>query len=163
MLILSRFAFKKTPRPWYRQSPICGDTCLFVMCLFSGLMSARFLWRWGRFCGMWTRKISLPRRPDAGWDWWGHLLHSAVTVDTYKQNDVMLVWRPWFEIVWLVKNRKWVWSVQENRNVALENLKKREKKNPTKKQTVSAQKVQNTSLVPFIVSTCNGLQLHYFF
>lgn len=56
-----------------------------------------------------------------------------------------------------------MWSVQENRNAALENLKKRRKKNPTKKQTVSAQKVQNTSLVPFIASACNGLQLHYFF
>lgn len=39
-------------------------------CFFPGVVSTRLLWRWGHFCGLWTREVPLPRWPDAGWKWW---------------------------------------------------------------------------------------------
>lgn len=85
---------------------VCPFLCLF----FLGVVPARLLrWR-GHFCGLWTREISLPGRPDAGrkrWDfignneelcpWWHHThIWNLICCCAVKgKRDILL------EILWL--------------------------------------------------------------
>lgn len=49
---------------------------------------------------------------------WDCLLKKRETCSP-SQNHSTLVWQSWFEIVWLVRNRKWVWSKQVNVGLTL--------------------------------------------
>lgn len=99
---------------------------------------------------------------------WDCLLKKRETCSP-SQNHSTLVWQSWFEIVWLVRNRKWVWSKQLTRNVALmllcnrQFLKKKTHKETNRKCSESANYQSGAGVTGFHwihIWITNSLQLH---
>lgn len=78
---------------------------------------------------------------------WDCLLKKRETCSP-SQNHGTLIWQSRFEIVWLVRNRKWVWSKQVNRNVALMLLCNRQFLKKTKNPQRSKQEVLRKCKLP---------------